>query len=229
MKIRILFLGLLAFIAYACTVNDSENIDDQDITPESEINEYKLADGSANGNSALNYRYSITPGGNSTITSSQHYFSLNRLNPRALECLNKGCETLVTPFAGDLKSVDLNEEDLLSGELVKYVGGASPALGASPILISQVVVEDYNDLRIVVYDYLDADEDTKTVMFAVKKQGNATLGRFISDPPNPVVIDCGGGCNDENASCRESYNLGTGSVSCTCEGECDMTIGYEKK
>ena len=228
MKVRILFLGLVAFIAYACTVNDSENIEDQDIAPESEINEFKVADGSANGNSALNYRYSITPGGNAAITSN--YFSLNRLNPRSLECLNKGCETLVTPFAGDVKSVDLDEEELFSGELAKYVGGTSPALGASPILISQVVVEDYNDLRIVVYDYLDANDDTKTVMFAVKKQGNATLGRFVAtDPPNPVVINCDGPCKDENATCRESYSLETGSVSCTCEGECDLSIGYEKK
>jgi hypothetical protein len=38
-----------------------------------------------------------------------------------------------------------------------------------------------------------------------------------------IIVDCSGGC-DGSQTCRERYIISQGTVECTCEGSCVMTV-----
>tara|TARA_B100001059_G_C17777531_1_gene552172 strand:+ start:713 stop:949 length:237 start_codon:yes stop_codon:yes gene_type:complete len=72
------------------------------------------------------------------------------------------------------------------------------------------VVEDYNDVRVVVYEYYDFNNKLESVMLVKKKGEQQEMGGPI------IIVDCSGGCESPEATCRERYIISTGNVECTC-------------
>jgi hypothetical protein len=143
---------------------------------------------------------------------------------------------------------------LIQGMPVEFVecdceGCSMTFSGVNNIPFDQSLSTNFELVAVNIDDYLDLTYPnqiiTLTTIYIYKKSNNdiviqvdyesddgsvdaniTYLLEFLSsgELSNKLEIDCSGGCTDEADTCRERYYPASGSVECTCEGDCSMSV-----
>ncbi len=108
---------------------------------------------------------------------------------------------------------NLNNKYLFLEELEEFVATYYSGIAYD---ITSIELQELGNTYILLYDIVTANNNVESVMYAYLN---------VDGPDEEKLeIDCTGGCSDPNALCRERYVITTGSVECTCEGSCKMTL-----
>lgn len=157
---------------------------------------------------------------NSSCTQSQEECRINGTysgGTHTLTCSCEGCTMVITNGIAPM----MDQELLAHVEHVEanYHDYLNQNYGSDEITTHAVEVVNFEDEFVYIqFDYTNQTQgEESSVAYKVTFDQAAAVA-------NKFEIDCSGGCTDENSTCRENFNVNTGSASCTCEGSCTMTV-----
>ena len=222
MKNLILTLSVFSFLFISCTEDSTNEINNENANLETNITKLNLTRGEISGNSKLNFREAITCQGNCTGTTTKCTVQVPLDNPEYAECSCTGCALHIIFDRNQEKEVGINNSQTFLSDFINHIKDDFSSKSLNNVSIKQIVVEDYNDVRIVVYEYYDFNNRLESVMLVKKKDEQQKMGGPT------IVVDCSGGCESPGATCRERYIISTGDVECTCSGSCVMEISEKR-
>jgi len=172
--------------------------------------------------SKLIFREGITCQGtcDGTTTACQVIVPLD--NPNVAECSCEGCELHIIFDRNNGLSVGIDNNQTFILDFIDYVRNDFQQRNLNKLSLNEILIEDYTDVRIIVYEYINPMNEIESVMLVKKKDENGQM----RDPT--IIVDCTGGCNAPGETCRERYIIATGDVECTCEGTCVMEISEKQ-
>ena len=93
--------------------------------------------------------------------------------------------------------------------------------------VKKISFEEKDGNLLAFFDfYLPNDSTLQTIVW-VNPVNNTSTKSFGGG--DKIIVDCSGNCDNENETCRERWNASEGTVECTCQGGCKMTITTVKE
>lgn len=216
MNLKIFILGLLAMFLSACS--DDSKIFDNSINSEKDNIEIIQDRANKNSSSERILISSITLDCQNNCDGSNNRCALfvDFKKPDIYECHCEGCRMVITNNIGNVDTKNVKIDNSIAQSFAKYIIDKWNPVSNS-IKVEKIFVDNYSDVQTVLYEYyLENSNELKTVMFVQNEDERGIM--------NTIIIDCSGGCDNANETCRERYIVSTGNTECTCQGSCKMTV-----
>jgi hypothetical protein len=220
---KIYTLIFLAFLAFSCSNDNSidSNDLDENLTLETQTIEkssFEVNNNDGNKTRKLVRTLGLNCGGTCDGSGRGCSLIMDINNPDVVECDCTGCQLEITFDKKKAFSTETQlKHNIYASSFSDYITSNKKNL-TNFVNIQNIYVDEYNDVRTVLYEYLsEKSNEVESVMF-IENLNEDNRG---SGPD--IVVSCSGGCNG-NQTCRERYIISTGSVECTCEGACEMTV-----